>query len=280
MDPAPDWTGFWQDAATDGCTLALPPAARALLADGWHARLDGWPRDTRVLDVACGRGAVLALARAAGFTALAGVDLAAVPPGDLPITGGIDATALPFPDRSHDLVLSQYGLEYAGLLPAAREAARVAGCGLILLLHAAEGVLVADAAEQAAQARWLADELGIFAALDAHFTAPTQEGAATIDDLLAAIVARAETASNTSLLEAVWRGAQDAQALPDPRAAAAALAAGVAAHGARLAALVVAAPDAAATAALAGDLTAQGFATTITDAGPPLIGRWLVATRS
>jgi SAM-dependent methyltransferase len=280
MDPAPDWTGYWQDAATDGCTLALPPAARALLADGWHARLDGWPRDVRLLDVACGRGAVLALARDAGFTSLAGVDLAAVPPGDLPIIGGIDATALPFPDHSHDLVLSQYGLEYAGLLPAAREAARVAGRGLILLLHAAEGVLVADAAEQAAQTRWLADELGIFAALYAHFAAPTQESAATIDGLLAAIVARAETASNTSLLEAVWRGAQDAQALPDPRAAAAALAAGVAAHGARLAALVAAAPDAHATAALAADLTAQGFATTITDAGPPLIGRWLVATRS
>ena len=280
MDPAPDWTGYWQEAATDGCTCALPPAARALLAEGWRALLAGWPRDARLLDVACGRGAVLALARDAGFTLLAGVDLAVVPPGDLPITGGIDATALPFPDHSHDLVVSQFGIEYAGLLPAAREAARVARRGLILLLHAAEGVLVADAAEQAGQARWLADELGLFAALDAHFAAPTQDSAAAIDGLLAAIVKRAEAAGNTSLLEAVWRGAQDAQSLPDPRAATAALAAGVAAHGARLAALVAAAPDADATAELAAELAALGFATTITDAGPPLIGRWLLATRT
>jgi 2-polyprenyl-3-methyl-5-hydroxy-6-metoxy-1,4-benzoquinol methylase len=75
----------------------------------------GLPRDARILDLGCGTGAFLERLRAAGFTSLAGVDIAA--PNDLPedIEFGVldlDTGRMPFPDGRFDLVVAIEVLEH------------------------------------------------------------------------------------------------------------------------------------------------------------------------
>lgn len=274
------WSEFWRGAAIDGCTLAFPAPARAQIADGWRTRLSQ-DHKGRLLDVACGKGAVLALARALGFAEVTGVDIVALDTlGDAgsAIIGGVDAAALPFADASFDVVVSQFGIEYAGLDAAGAEAARVCGERLLLLTHAAEGIVVAHAREQVAQARWLAEQ-GATARLIAHFTTPSTASCADIDRLLAASAARAQDDENITLLESFYRTAVAAQDATDPLRQVSQLSEGIVAHAGRMGAMIDAAPTQAALEALAHRLEAQGFAVTITEEGPPLIGRWLEAGR-
>lgn len=269
------WLGFWQQAGVDGCTAALPPAVAASIAAGWHTLFAGLACTASHLDVACGRGAVLGHARARGLSSVIGVDLVAPPAADPAIRGGIDAASLPFADASFDVVTSQFGVEYAGLAAAGQQAARVARQNLWLLLHAAEGPIAAQAREQMDQLAWLhadADAAGIFAR---HAAAPGPATAAALGGLRDALVNRAETATNASLLEGLWMVAGDAlagQPVPD-------IGAELAAYAARLHLMAGAAPTAAETAALADALRSAGWQVSLRDEGAGPVARWLIATR-
>jgi SAM-dependent methyltransferase len=261
-----DWQLFWQDAGIDGCTATLPPAVAANIGVGWQALLSSVPLSLRLLDVACGRGAVLARARALGFGDVCGVDLAAISGADPAIRGGIDAAQLPFADGSFDIVASQFGIEYAGLVAAGREAARVARRQLWLLLHAAEGPIAAQAREQLAQLAWLRDA-GLFALLGA----PDRVRLHALRDK---IVAQARRAENVTLLEGLWHslGAMPAGGGP-------AMIDQLDAYATRLTTMVTAAPTAADTATLQAVLHGQGWQTEIRNEGPQPVARWLLATR-
>ncbi len=283
MNHPDPWTIFWRDADAHGCTHGFPPAAQALLAARWQA---AFPQANRpVLDIACGRGALWEHAGAPPHGWL-GVDIAEIDNPPFAYQGGIDAATLPFSDRAFPLVVSQFGLEYAGLAAAVAQAARVCSVRLVALLHAAEGAPCAQAREQCAQIDWL-EAQALAPRLHHHFAAQDTASAADIDSLLAAIVARAEDDSNASLLEAIWHGVIATQQDPrGPAAAIATLEAGLAGHRTRLATMLAAAPDAAATHAAAAMLNATGFSARIEDAslagesGPLLIGRWLIADRT
>jgi SAM-dependent methyltransferase len=271
--PAPDpraiqdWQRFWQDAGVDGCTATLPPAVAASISGGWQALLGCVPPTMRLLDVACGRGAILALARAQGFTDVCGVDLVAIDDGDPAITGGVDAAQLPFADQSFDIVTSQFGIEYAGLLNAGLEAARVARQHLWLLLHAAEGPIAAQAREQLDQMSWLRDEEDAFALIKAPDPARLQA-------LRDRIVVRAETAENTTLLEGLWHSLG---ALAPGIAAG--LVAELEAYATRLTTMAAAAPTADQTQNLRASLEGQGWQVEIRNEGQQPVARWLLATR-
>ena len=192
-EPAGLWGLFWREAGIDGCTEAFP------------AKFAGASSGSHVLDIGCGRGAVLDHARRAGLAEMSGVDLAVLPPGPFDIRSGIDAAALPFADRGFSIVTSQFGIEYAGLAIAGAEAARVADANLWLLLHAAEGPVVAQGSAQVEQIAWLSDGLDYFVRLRRHILQPTAATAADITAMRAAIVTEAESAENTPVLEAVWQ---------------------------------------------------------------------------
>ncbi len=273
-DPAAEWSDYWRSTAADGCTAALPPATSAAIIQSWRKLLKNLPHGSRVIDIACGRGAVLGLARAAGCT-VTGVDLARVDGVDPAISGGIDAAQLPFADASFDVAVSQFGAEYAGLMAAGLEAARVAKTHIWLLLHAAEGPLVSGAAELVTQCGWLGTR---FAALVTAASPTMTYTAENLEILRADILIRAETAANTSLLEAAWQALGAQLAAPDP-AALAALAEEIAAWAARLRLLTAAAPGASEVAELGRALTARGWRVTIRDEGAPPAGRWLLASR-
>ncbi|WP_426169469.1 class I SAM-dependent methyltransferase [Sandarakinorhabdus sp. DWP1-3-1] len=276
-DAAP-WAVFWIDAGVDGCTRGLPPALRGAITRRWQLLLAGLPPGASLLDLGCGRGAVLALARDAGITRLQGVDAAPITGTPFPLHVG-SAAGLPYPDRAFTAVTSQFGVEYAGFATAVVEAARVAADRLWLLVHAADGPLHADAREQAAQAAWLAGPMATFERLAAHFRAPSPASVADIDALRTAIVDHAGAAGNTSLLEGVWRAISALQDVADPIAGTRDFAAGLAAHAARMQAMVAAAPTAADVADAAGCLRAAGFDVIVEDVGTPPAARWLLASR-
>ena len=270
-DPVAEWSDYWRQTAADGCTAALPPAVAACIAAGWTRLFQPLSARTTVIDIACGRGAVLALARAAGCV-VTGVDAAQISGADPAILGGIDAARLPFADASFDVAVSQFGVEYAGLEAAGLEAARVARRHLWLFLHAADGPVVAAAHEQVAQAAWL---VPAFVRLLAHVSTPD---VADIERLRAEILVQAQAASNTALLESVWQMAGAQVAKPDA-AVIRALAAEVEAWARRLHLLTAAAAGAAAVSALAQLLQSAGWTVVIRDEGAPPVGRWLLANR-
>lgn len=274
--PVDEWTAWWRDSEADGCTAAFPPQVAAAIRTGWQQLLASLPADASLIDIGCGKGAVLALARARGLSALTGVDAARISGGDPAIMAGIDAASLPFADGQFTVAVSQFGVEYAGLARAVSEAARVARCQVWLLLHASDGPVVGAARELVVQADWLAGDA--FPRLARHAAAPDAASRADLEALRTALVARAETAANTSLLEAVWQAA-GAQAETPDTAAVAGLAAEVAAWARRLDLLSHAAPDAAAVEACAAGLRQAGWRVSVRDEGAPPAARWLLANR-
>jgi hypothetical protein len=273
------WGAFWRDAEIDGCIQAFPALVRSAIDARWQAFFADAAGDGTVLDLCCGRGAVLAHAARAGRTLLTGIEKAVVPLGRFDIRCGIDAAALPFADRSFALVTSQFGVEYAGLATAGAEAARVADKAVLMLLHAAEGPVVSHGRVQIAQVDWLLDGIDAFGRMRRHSSAPSPDTLVDIEALRAAIVREAETAENTALLEAVWQAVPAILAMPKPIAAVQRLANDLADHAERLAAMVAAAPSRQATEALAAQLRDAGFAVLVEDLGSSAAARWVVARR-
>lgn len=276
------WSQFWSEGSPGACTDTFPPAVQSTIAGRW-ASLLRQSGGGSVLDIACGRGAVMAYAMAARRTPVVGVDYAA--PDALrrtgfDIRGGVDATALPFADRSYDTVTSQFGMEYAGLLAGVAEASRVARADVLLLLHAAEGAVVRHSREQVAQCHWVAGELAAFRVLSAHAASRTSGSAAAARDLARAIRRRAAEAENHSLLGG-FAELVDALASDPALADVATLEAGWSAHAARLSELSRVAPDRARTDQAARALVDAGFTVEQRDerSGGDLVGRWIIASR-
>lgn len=138
-DPAP--AEFWKQFFT-----------RVLSGDGRQ----------RLIDVACGNGAVttvaIDVARTTGahldahcidcsFSAVA--DLRKRFPQVEAVT--CDVRSMPYPDRSFDLVVSQFGIEYAGEVAFTEAARLVAGRGILTaIVHLAGGALHRECAENLA----------------------------------------------------------------------------------------------------------------------------------
>ena len=141
-------------------------STRARIAEWWQAFFDTLPDGSRILDVATGNGIVLAYASASAARRgmsfeLTGLDLADIaptrylstlPPGLAQATflGKTAAESLPFPDASFDIVVSQYGLEYADLQQALAEAGRVLRPEgrLLWLAHSADSDVVRQNRDQ------------------------------------------------------------------------------------------------------------------------------------
>ncbi|MCY3020321.1 MAG: methyltransferase domain-containing protein [Planctomycetota bacterium] len=84
-----------------------------------------WPRDARIVDIACGTGEVLRILHAEGFTNLVGLDVT-IDPGLarepwLETKVG-DGRSLPFPDRSFDIAVCTHSLHHLGGLDGIRSA--------------------------------------------------------------------------------------------------------------------------------------------------------------
>jgi SAM-dependent methyltransferase len=119
-----------------------------VLSRHWSAFARVLARGTRVLDLGCGSGVVgKYLLAARPDLRVTGIDAAQVPPAhgtNLALLAGTCMESLPFADGSFGAVVSQFGLEYADMNPAAREIARVAAPGtrVSFVVHHARSVIV------------------------------------------------------------------------------------------------------------------------------------------
>lgn len=165
------------------------PDSAAAIETHWTGFFSEFPAGTRVLDIATGNGVLLVwaarAARAEGRElTLTGIDLADIDPTHfLPehqvelaaarFIGNTAAESLPFVDGSFDVVVSQYGLEYADLDLAMSEAARVlvSGGQMHWLAHGIDSIVVAQGRAQLVDIDLLLASDGPFAAMKTYMRA-------------------------------------------------------------------------------------------------------------
>ena len=182
------WRRYWREHRLAACVPDNPDSAAAIETH-WRGFFTEFPAGNRVLDIATGNGVLLVWgARAARATGreltLTGIDLADIDPArflpehrvDLAAArfiGNTAAESLPFADGSFDVVVSQYGLEYADLEPALSEAARVLAAGgqLHWLAHGSDSIVVAQGRAQLVDIDLLLGSKGPFAAMITYIRA-------------------------------------------------------------------------------------------------------------
>ena len=166
------WQNYWKEDRHASCVPENPATEREI-REHWVKTFGELADGSRILDVATGNGIVLAHAATAAERAgknylLTGIDLADINPvryvTNLPedlrqakFVGRVAAEKLPFSDACFDVVVSQYGLEYADLEAALGEVERVlvAGGRLHWLAHSRESAVVTQNQDQSKQVDFL-----------------------------------------------------------------------------------------------------------------------------
>lgn len=170
------WSSYWAAGGLHSCIGKLVDDPEGAIGRFWRGQFAQLRSGQRVLDLATGNGAVpkLLLESSVDGVHVDAVDLAALKPTWLspqahPVITfhpGVAMEALPFQAGQFDLVVSQFGLEYARWPAALEEMARVCRDEgrVALVMHHADSVIVRMAhTEQAQQAALLADD-GLVAA--------------------------------------------------------------------------------------------------------------------
>jgi len=169
------WRNYWKDDRDASC-VAKNSDTEKEISEYWRSRFSKLLDGSRILDIATGNGIVLAHAAIAAERVskrflLTGIDLADINPlryvSNIPeglrqakFVGRVAAEKLPFPDACFDVVVSQYGLEYANLEAALGEVERVLvpGGQLHWLAHSKESVVVAQNHDQTKQVDFLLEQ--------------------------------------------------------------------------------------------------------------------------
>jgi len=156
-----DWEKYWQGRWVTSFAEQFPENYDGPIREFWQRQLSG--KLDAVVDVACGNGALTwivddFLNLPSGTTRVIGIDSAAIDPfkalgkarsdhHNVSFIGNVAAEALPLPDRSVDLVVSQYGVEYTDLDKSIAEIARVLKPPgrMAFVMHNAESSVVVDA---------------------------------------------------------------------------------------------------------------------------------------
>lgn len=204
------WSRYWSHGVGHSCGGSYGSSYEGALARYWRAAFATLAPGARVLDIATGNGALPRLLLdfdQAGTLSCDAVDLATLAPAwfgqlaparaaQLRFHGNQAAEALPFPDASFDLVMSQYGLEYTDLARTVPEILRVLvpGGKIRLLTHHAEARPVVLAATELAHMAWMAQPGSLLetsaALLEPLSRAATEAGRAALEHDQGAIALR------------------------------------------------------------------------------------------
>ncbi|HEX5694524.1 MAG TPA: class I SAM-dependent methyltransferase, partial [Arenimonas sp.] len=170
------WSSYWTQGPMHSCIGSFDAGYTGAIGDFWDAQAAAMAPGARVLDLATGNGALPLRfwERHGDSIAIDAVDLAALAPrwhrpGTHPrirFHQGVAMEALPFPDASHDRVVSQFGFEYADGGPALDECLRVLAPGgtLAFVMHHAGSVLVSVGREELANVECLLEPGGVLEA--------------------------------------------------------------------------------------------------------------------
>lgn len=184
----PGWRHYWRENRLAACVPDNLDSAAAI-GTHWTEFFSKLSAGKRVLDIATGNGVLLVWAARAAHVAgrelaLTGIDLADIDPArflpehriDLAAVqfiGNTAAESLPFADGSFDVVVSQYGFEYANLELALSEAGRVLAPGgqLHWLAHGSDSMVVAQGRARLLDIKLLMAAEGPFAAMKTYIEA-------------------------------------------------------------------------------------------------------------
>lgn len=190
------WDRYWQCDRIASCfDGAGATNYDDSVAAGWRKFFDGLPTGSRIIDLCTGNGAVALIAAAAGREqgkdfSITGVDQAEIDPpshvsrhrdemAGIRFIGRTEVESIPFPDGSFDVAISQYGIEYSDVPRTITEVARLLGPGgqARFVVHAADGIVAANARTIIAEADLLLGEIDLIAASRRCFEAcATVEG--------------------------------------------------------------------------------------------------------
>ncbi len=149
MSDSQSWDDYWSGSQS-GVAFNSEGAQHPLLATFWAQVFAEVPACGRLLDVASGRGAVLEYLAAARLTPaeIIATDYSAAGLSSLKghypaaLTVVADASKLPLVPAAMDLVVSQFGVEYAGLQALHSLPELVASGGRLIIVSHAEGSLI------------------------------------------------------------------------------------------------------------------------------------------
>lgn len=130
------WSQYWSAGCLSSCPGATDSNYSGAIAKAWQVFFATLPEHVRILDIACGNGALLAMAHQYAVAAgqswhLTGVDWATLVQREalqhpaINLCSGVDMHALPFTSGSFTVVCSQYGIEYGHFPDNLCEALRV-----------------------------------------------------------------------------------------------------------------------------------------------------------
>jgi len=161
-DHAQDWNNYWKgrSAQTSGdALLGVGIEDNDILTDFWQNIFSNMPKSTQLIDFACGAGSVLKQAKMAGLSNLTGIDvsknaidvLKTKIPSAIGYVGPVTKT--PFQANSFDMVVSQFGFEYAGgaseIIEAVKEMDRILRPkGAVVLVTHIEGGAIESGCQQ------------------------------------------------------------------------------------------------------------------------------------
>lgn len=188
-----DWSNYWQGRNSDEALAGVGIEQDKGLVDFWVACFEALPAEAKLLDMACGAGSVLRRADAVGVKDLTGVDISADAietmiknlPNAQGVVSAVDKT--PLEDGTFDMVVSQFGFEYAGeaeqVLATAREMARLVGLDgrFAAICHIEGGGIDAEVAghlahiKQIEEAGFIGVSKAIFVAADTFDAQPSAE---------------------------------------------------------------------------------------------------------
>ena len=172
------WSSYWAGGALHSCVDSYSGNYAGAIGGFWKNCFGTLPANIRVLDLATGNGPLPLLLweqTPTGKEVLVdAVDLALVSPpwrdpvrhAGLHFHSGVQMEALPFADAAFDLVISQFGLEYARWPDALLEAIRVMKPSgrAAFVLHHSDSVLARVARSEAQNHALLLAEGGLFEA--------------------------------------------------------------------------------------------------------------------
>ena len=199
------WSSYWAGGALHSCIGSYTGNYAGAIGDFWQARFQCLRAGSRVLDLATGNGALpLLLQEHAPVQGIRidAVDLADVAPPwlqpsrhpGITFHSGVAMEDLPFMDQSFDLIVSQFGLEYAHWPQALYEILRVGKPEGVaaFVMHHADSVLVKVGKAELANQQLLLGADGLLNAVEAiiPWVARARGGATDIRDNAEALACR------------------------------------------------------------------------------------------
>ncbi|MEO8742298.1 MAG: class I SAM-dependent methyltransferase [Lysobacteraceae bacterium] len=195
------WSRYWRKGVAHSCSVDFSGNYSGALAEFWACQFAQMPDDATIVDLGTGNGAIPLLAKAyaehhARLFRVHGVDAAGIDPVVTMDAGnrfdGIrfhpntSMLALPFADRSIDLVCSQFAIEYVPWQEISTEMARVTALGgrIACVMHTTDSRVHVTTLDQ-------------LESFDVLFESGFIENATT----MAALLAAADTATTRAVLQ-------------------------------------------------------------------------------